>query len=314
MIRHDPLMLRVSRIESLSPTLRRIILKSANGEPLPVAGPGAHLSLTLASPKKVYRNSYSVVSFSGDHYELIVRRVEDSRGGSAFVHENLKEGDLLPSTVPLNLFPIQVGSRKRLLIGGGIGVTPLLSFAKVLQESGDRFEMHQFVREDEKEVFENLVQGVGSKNIHIHTRRPKDGEIQALLEEQPLGTSIYMCGPDGLMAAVDEAAEALGWPENHVHREVFGAAGGKPFKAKLAKSGCELEVGENQSLLEAIEEAGVPINSLCRGGACGECMTSLLEGDPEHRDHFLNKEEKESGKLIMPCVSRAKSAQLVLDI
>lgn len=314
MIRHDPLMLRVSEIEVLSPSLKRILLASADGAPLPVAAPGAHVSLTLEAPDKVFRNSYSVVSVAAGGYELIVRKVAQSRGGSVFVHESLKQGDVLASTVPFNLFPIQAGARKRLLIGGGIGVTPLLSFVQELRRRGERFAMVQFVQEDERTVFQRLIDNVGASGAAIRTGIPGPADIEALLAGQPLGTEIYMCGPAGLMAVVDAAAERLGWPPGHIHREVFGAVGGMPFTAKLGRSGREIEVGEHQSLLEAIEQAGVPIRSLCRGGACGECRTVLVGGEPEHRDHFLSNEEKASGTLIMPCVSRARSAQLVLDI
>jgi ferredoxin len=67
-------------------------------------------------------------------------------------------------------------------------------------------------------------------------------------------------------------------------------------------------------MLEAIEAAGVDTPSLCRGGACGVCILPVREGSPEHRDHFLSDAEREAGCLVMPCVSRSRSATLVLDI
>lgn len=316
MIQHEPLTLRVKRIEGLSPSLKRIELAAADGSALPVASAGAHLTLTLDAPEKTFRNSYSIVSDSmnqRDHYALIVRRVPTSRGGSAYVHEKLAVGDVLSATVPLNLFPLRAGGRKKLLIGGGIGVTPLLSFVGAMRANGDHFELHQFAKPDELPVFAQLFETLGGRDIHLHGDRAAI-DLPALFARQPLGTDIYMCGPDMLMEAVDAAAEIVGWPASHIHRESFGSIGGAPFKARLARSGCEIEVGENQSLLEAIEDADVPIRSLCRGGACGECVTPLLEGEVEHRDLFLSDAEKASGKLIMPCVSRAKSALLVLDL
>jgi ferredoxin-NADP reductase len=316
MIQHEPLLLRVKQIEGLSPGLKRVALEAADGGQLPVASAGAHLTLTLQAPERTFRNSYSIVSDASvqrDHYALIVRRVPTSRGGSAFVHERLAVGDTLTATVPLNLFPLRAGGRKRLLIGGGIGVTPLLSFVGAMRQMGERFELHQFARADEQDVFTHLFETLGSKDIHVHASRDAV-DLADLFARQPLGTDIYMCGPDALMQAVDAAADAVGWPASHIHRESFGAVGGAPFKARLARSNIEIEVGDNQSLLEAIEDAGVSARSLCRGGACGECVTTLLEGEADHHDLFLSDEEKASGTLIMPCVSRAKSALLVLDL
>ncbi|WP_374486852.1 flavin reductase family protein [Zoogloea sp.] len=113
-----------------------------------------------------------------------------------------------------------------------------------------------------------------------------------------------------------ELAAAAGWPASHVHCEHFGSAlaGGEAFRAFLAKSGVEVSVGEDESLLEAIERLGVKAPCLCRGGACGVCVTPLLEGEADHRDHYLSAAEREAGRLILPCVSRARSGRLVLDL
>jgi ferredoxin len=116
------------------------------------------------------------------------------------------------------------------------------------------------------------------------------------------------------MDRVEAAATALGWPAGRVHRETFGATGGDPFMVRLARSGVEIAVGADESMLQALEDAGIPAPSLCRGGACGECLTRVLEGTPEHRDHYLTAEEKASGDYVMPCVSRASGDLLVLDL
>ncbi len=131
----QPLKLRVRIIERLAPTLKRIVLEHADGSLLPTSQPGAHLALLLPGEKRNYRNSYSIVSSSDErsHYELIVRRTADSRGGSAYIHVGLKQGDVLTSAMPNSQFPLQSGARKHLLISGGIGITPLLSFLPALR-------------------------------------------------------------------------------------------------------------------------------------------------------------------------------------
>ncbi|WP_232280963.1 PDR/VanB family oxidoreductase [Novosphingobium nitrogenifigens] len=309
------LLLRVARTELLSPTLKRIVLEAADGGLLPPAAAGAHITLTLpVDPDgKPVRNSYSLVSASGQAYELIVRRAVRSRGGSHYVHDRLGEGAVLEATIPHNLFPLSNVARKHLLIGGGIGITPMLSFLSALRASDARVELHQVAASDEAGVFTALLGPRPGDEIHVHAGRG-GLDLAELLAVQPLGTHVYTCGPAALMDAVVAQAKALGWPASHVHREDFGAAGGEPFVVRLAKSGQDVAVDAEETMLEALERVGAPVRSLCRGGACGECVVSVVEGVPEHRDHYLSDAEKASGLLVMPCMSRACSDVLVLDL
>jgi dimethylamine monooxygenase subunit B len=306
------LRLRVVQLETLSKTLKRVTLEAADGGILPTSAPGAHLSLTLPGKERNYRNSYSITTRPDERarYEIIVRKTADSRGGSVFVHESLRVGDVLTSAMPNSQFPLRNLARKHLLIGGGIGLTPLLSFLPVLRGGDAWLELHQFCIPQEVSVFEGLLMPHAGGDIHVHGQPATD--LAGILGQQPLGTHLYCCGPKGLMDSVRDAALGLGWPQTRLNFESFGMFGGAPFTVKLAKSGREIAVGEHESMLEALENAGVAISSLCRGGACGECLTEVVAGDPEHRDHFLSEQEKTSGRLVMPCVSRSKSSCLTL--
>jgi ferredoxin-NADP reductase len=308
------IVLRVRALEPLSGSLRRVTLEPADGGLLPLALPGAHLPLTLAGGGSTFRNSYSLTSSLDERgrYDIIVRRAERSRGGSAFIHEALAPGDTVHAAAPNSFFPIQTRAKKHLLIAGGIGITPFLSFLPVLRERGARHELHVYARPSELPVFEALLRDAGG-NIHLHPSRGAR-PIRALLAAQPLGTQAYTCGPEAMMAAVHAAAAELGWPAGRVQSENFGAAGGEPFTVRLARSGTEVAVRGDQTMLEALEQAGAPVRSLCRGGACGECLTRVVAGTPEHRDHFLTPEEKASGALVMPCVSRSRTPLLTLDL
>jgi len=309
---------RVREITALAPTLKRFSFEPAHGGAFPTAPAGGHVMLTLRDGSRVMKNAYSLVSPPSERarYDIIVRKVAQSRGGSAFLHGAVKPGDVLEMALPVSLFPIAATARKHLLIAGGIGITPMLSFLPEMKARGARVELHQLAAADEVDVFERLVAPYrGEADIRVIGGGRAAFDLAGLLARQPLGTHVYVCGPHSLMDAVTTTAAALGWPKGKVHKESFGAAGGGlPFKAVLQRSGIEVEVGANQSLLEAIEAAGVAAPCLCRGGACGECATPVIDGEVEHRDDFLSAEEKAAGRLVMTCVSRARGPRLVLDL
>ena len=304
----------VSDIESLSPTLKRFRFEPERCH-FPTAAPGAHILVTLRGPERVWKNAYSLVTppEQRDAYAIIVRRAEESRGGSHFLHDHLRPGDRVEIGAPASLFPIANRARRHVLIGGGIGITPFLSFLPVLRARGAAFELHQYCTDAETEIFGRLLaEAGGAATIHGRTSRRAIAEI---LADQPLGTHVYTCGPERLMAAVEAAALDLGWPSHSIHQESFGGAGGgAPFHVRLARSGRSIAVSETQSLLEALEAAGIEAPCLCRGGACGVCLTGVIDGEVEHRDHVLTEEERAGGRLIATCVSRARSGALVLDL
>jgi ferredoxin-NADP reductase len=310
------LQLRVVAAAAISPSLRHLQLASADGAPLPPTGAGAHVLFNLPGAGRAHRNAYSLVNAPGSRsrYDIIVRRVAASRGGSAAVHERLQVGDALEAQWPANLFAPIRGARRHLMIAGGIGITPFLSY---LQDANVRqigCELHVCCRETEQGVFAPWLPADAPVSFHWDTEGHRL-DIAALLGHQPAGTHLYVCGPSELNASVLNAAAAAGWPDDQVHTEHFGSgSGGDAFEAVLQKSGLSVQVAADESLLEAIERMGVATPCLCRGGACGVCVTTLLEGEAEHRDHFLSQTDQAAGRLIMPCVSRSRGPRLVLDL
>lgn len=315
MITEDKIKLKVGAIEEINPTLKKITFMSLDGEELPLPMPGAHIVLDLPCEKGLRHNAYSLITESDTRhkYEIIVRKSAQSRGGSAYVHEGLKVGDEIMVSVPISLFAPQNRARKHLLIGGGIGITPLLSLMAAMKERGDFYEFHQIVNINEIEDFKQIFGDYYDYRINLHAGS-KSIDFETLLKTQPLGTHIYCCGPEAMIEDLEAAAITNGWPKSSFHSESFGVAGGDPFEVKIAKTGQIIKVGEDESMLEALEAANLDVPCLCRGGACGVCVTKVVDGTPDHKDHYLNETEKEEGTLIMPCVSRAKSSCLTIDI
>ena len=228
------------------------------------------------------------------------------------MHQALQPGHEIAAHPPETLFAPSAIARKHLMLAAGIGITPFLSFLPLLVAQGSAYELHHVARPDELSAFAPLL--APYTGARIHPGRTGLG-LEALLARQPLGTHLYLCGPAPFMEQGLATARRLGWPDGNLHQESFGGArGGAPFQAHLAKSGTTISVGSEESLLEALEQAGVEVPHLCRGGACGLCRTGLVEGEAEHRDFVLTPAERADGKAILPCVSRARTPLITLDL
>lgn len=218
---------------------------------------------------------------------------------------------------PINLFPLDSRARKHLMIAGGIGITPFLAQIAQLSAHGGRFELHYSARSRALGAYMDRLTAAHPAQVHCTFDDEKQViDLKRVLSMQPLGTHLYVCGPKGMITWVLTTAAAMGWPAHALHHEEFLAPGtGLPFTVDLAASGKTITVGTAQSLLEAMEAAGVDAPYLCRGGACGQCETNVLacDGTILHRDHWLTAEDRAAGHKIMPCVSRFEGKTLVID-
>lgn len=312
---------RVAAITQAAAAVKTFRLERLDGAPLPVFSAGAHIVVSMNDGEQLRRNPYSLMSDPDDTsaYEISVLRVANSRGGSAFLHDRLRVGDFLTISQPVNLFPIDHRGRKHILFAGGIGITPFLAMMQQFTRDTVAFELHYGMRSREHGAFgQEMLQRYGSRKIKIYC----DGEnslipVAAIVENQPLGTHLYVCGPSGMIDGVLLTALEAGWPKENLHAERFLAPpAGLPFQVMLEQSDKAITVGEHQSILEAIEAAGCEAPYMCRGGACGQCETLVISGDGEleHNDIYLSDAEKAEGKKIMICVSRFKGQQLVLQL
>ncbi|WNW10572.1 PDR/VanB family oxidoreductase [Pseudomonas sp. DTU_2021_1001937_2_SI_NGA_ILE_001] len=302
---------RVSAARMITPVIRELSLEALNGT-LPSFSAGSHVQLHLPNGR---RNAYSLISDPSDtrHYRIAVRRQAQSRGGSRYVHEQLQAGDRLNISPPANLFALHSTARLHILVAAGIGITPFLAHSAELLRRGEAFELHYAYRAGVSDAYvETLRERLGER-LHVYESSHHRLDLTQLLSHRPLGTHVYACGPQALLEALREQSLALGWPPARLHWEAFTAPQpGEPFRVELVRSGRQLEVAAEQSLLEALEAAGVELPNLCRGGVCGQCRTPYLQGDVQHRDLFLASDERASS--LMPCVSRGCGSPILLDI
>ena len=287
-------------------------LADPNGRRLPEWTPGAHIDLYLPG----HVRQYSLCGNPEDRasYRVAVLREASSRGGSRYVHERLRVGDRVEVGGPRNHFEL-IAADRYLLIAGGIGITPLLAMIGALAQRECEWTLLYGGRSARSMAFRD--------ELAVHDGRvavwPQDDrgllDLDAALGDPRPGTAVYCCGPEGLLEAVEKRCAA--WPPDALHVERFAprpldpALESRPFDLVLARSDRRLTVPGDRSALEVLEDAGVALPNACREGVCGSCQTRVLAGVPDHRDSLTDPSATD---VVMPCVSRASSGELVLDL
>jgi dimethylamine monooxygenase subunit B len=314
------LCVRVVDVAPVAENIKLFRLQSVGGSMLPLFSGGSHIVVSMDHEDRRIRNPYSLTGSTFDRscYEITVLKTVDSRGGSTFMHDRVMPGSVLTISHPINLFPIDHRGRKHILIAGGIGITPLIPMAEQLALRNTPFELHYAMRDAARGAHAERLKAAFGGRVRLYRSSAQERiPVVSLLERQPLGTHVYVCGPQRMIEAVLGSARASGWPNQNMHAERFLAPpGGAPFLVRLARSGITIKVAEHQSVLEAVEATGVEPPYLCRGGACGQCETAVVscDGTLIHNDHYLSTQDRQSGGKIMICVSRLRGRELVVDL
>ncbi len=314
--------LRVRSVTRLTPLVHSLVLESLDQSPLPPIQPGDHINLRLGASLS---RSYSLVGQAGrpSCYEVAVALDAHSRGGSRHVHEKLRVGDELEVTGPRNLFALQPDAAHSVLIAGGIGITPIWSMVQALERLGRawtlvfaaRSRVHAAYLED----IEALARASRTGRLITHFDDQAGGaplDIAAVLAAAPKDAHLYCCGPAPMLDAYERAAS--GWPAGQVHLERFAgvapeqAAATGEFELILARTGRNLTVPADKTILDVLLDEGIDAPYGCMQGVCGMCEVPVLEGTPDHRDMILGEDARQ-GKLII-CCSRSQTPSLTIDL
>ena len=237
------------------------------------------------------------------------------------MHNKVRVGDVLTVGPVRNAFPMATNAAHTVLIGGGIGITPLKSMAHALAAQGASFELHYCARSPKHAAFVDTLRALvppGKLHLHFDEGDPVKGlDIQALLKTPADNTHVYFCGPAGFMKACEAATQH--WNQACVHSEHFKAPEPEPtdladgaFEVHLVRSGATIQVGPDQTIVRAIELTGRRVPTSCLSGLCGACVVNYVDGDVDHRDYILNDEDRATCMTV--CVSRAKGKTLSLDL
>jgi ferredoxin-NADP reductase len=309
----------VRSAETVAPRVKSFVLADPAGAQLPEFTAGSHVDVTL--PNGLVR-SYSLLNDSRerDRYVIAVLREEAGHGGSAWVHESLRPGDVLSVTEPQNRFEIDEGGDHNILIAGGIGITPILSMAERFDELGIDYRLIYCTRSRDETAFCAHIEerhGARATLHHDGGLRERSLDVGALLRVREPGTHVYVCGPPGLIAAVRAAAKE--WPGGTVHFELFGSGRGdapvenRAFDVHLKRRNVTLHVPAERSILDVLSDNGIRIRTVCRDGFCGTCTVKYVGGQVDHRDGVLDDDGRKD--LMQVCVSRALPGDtLVLDL
>ena len=320
----NKLQVRVQQIRYEAVDIVSLLLVDPSGAKLPDYAAGAHIDVHL--PNGLIRQ-FSLCGPPIDKYSYLfgILKENPGTGGSKFIHEKIQVGDLLEISEPKNLFKINSHAERHLLIGGGIGITPILSMSYALEQQKAEYILHCCSRSPEKTAFREELVGVvqhGQLHFHFDGGNPENGlDIKAELRDYVKGTHLYCCGPQGMMNAVRDFSSH--WPVGTVHFEYFTqdalpakefdeTAEDSEFQIRLASDGQVFTVPAHKTIVDVLRENGIFIETSCEDGFCGTCLTRYLEGQPDHRDEVLDDEDHEEYVLI--CCARSKSPELVLDL
>lgn len=305
----------VTAVDVVAQDVVALSLARPDGGSLPDWTPGAHIDLVLGEGL-VRQYSLCGRTEDTDRWRVAVLKTGDSRGGSESVHA-LARGASITVRGPRNHFPV-VASQRYVFIAGGIGITPIMTMIEEVDAAGADWELHYGGRRRGSMAFLDELARYGDRVHLVPEEELGLLDLDAIIGVPRSRTLVYACGPEPLLTAVEQRCAA--WPTGSLHLERFasrassGTAEDKPFDVVLQRSGKTVHVPADRSIFDVVREAGVSVLGSCLEGICGTCETEVLDGELDHRDSVLDPEERESGEVLMICVSRCRSDRLTLDL
>jgi ferredoxin-NADP reductase len=315
---------RLVVVESVTPVADGIVklrLIAPDGRALPRWTPGSHIDVECGSPDRSRQYSLCGDPADANAFEIAVLREPDGRGGSAWIHANVRVGDRLKIRGPRNHFRLDESRGKLVLIAGGIGITPISAMARRAQALGLDYVLHYSGRRRSAMPFIDELAALHGERLHLHVSDEGGrNDLRALLATPNLGTQIYACGPVRMLQALD--ACCAHWPDDALRVEHFESTLGaldptkeQAFEVELKDSGIVVQVPADQTLLHALRAANIDVQSDCEEGLCGSCEVRVLAGEVDHRDVVLIRAERDANQKMMTCCSRACGGQrLVLEL
>jgi ferredoxin-NADP reductase len=316
--RHSLIDVELAAVETVARDTNVYRFRRPDGGRLPPYKPGAHIDIHL--PNGLIRQ-FSLLNpdDNPESYVVGIKLDAASRGGSRYIFDDLRVGHALKISGPRNNFPLVENAEHVVLFAGGIGITPIWCMAQQLNALNRSWELYYSCRSRADMAFLETLEKLGPERVHLHLDDEANGkflDLATAIGKAPAGAHFYCCGPNPMLTAFEAAA--AGRPKSNVHVEYFTpkaeAATSGGFWVELARSKEEYYIPEGKKILEVLYEAGVDVDYSCELGICGECVTRVISGIPEHRDSVLSEEEQAANDKVMICCCGSKSERLVLDM
>ncbi len=304
---------------------------SKDGAPIPFDyRPGQFLTLSVAPAGIPTKRSYTIASTPTwrDRIEITVKR--EAHGlVSRWLHDQLRPGDEVEIESPNGSFTFTGNQAESVvLIGGGVGITPMMSIARYLTDRTWTGQIRLILgfRTPADFIFRDEIAALQARNPNLDVTvtlsragasawAGRHGQIDAALLAEVVsnvGTQLaYICGPTPMMDAVKAALLGLGMPEGKIRMEAFGTEKRDP----TAKRACDTLAGkvlfqaskrtvplaEGATVLDAADQAGIFIDNACRTGTCGACRVKLVTGEVRMPVEDALTDEDRADSYILAC-------------
>jgi cytochrome P450/ferredoxin-NADP reductase len=310
----------VASVTAVAEGIVRLRLVAPDGAPLPRWAPGAHIDVECGRPE--LSRQYSLCGDPADAgaLEIAVLREDEGRGGSTWIHSQVRAGDRLKIRGPRNHFRMDESLSNVILVAGGIGITPVSAMARRARALGMNYELHYSGRSRATMALLEELSDLHGDRLHVYASdEGRRNDLRALLARPRPDTQVYACGPVRMLQALEASCAA--WPENSLRVEHFVSTAGAldpsrehSFEVELKDSGIVVNVAADQTVLAALRAANIDVQSDCEEGLCGSCEVRVLAGKVDHRDVVLTRAEREANVKMMTCCSRARDSRLVLEL
>ncbi len=314
---------RVASVTRVADDIVKLRLAAPDGRPLPRWTPGSHIDVECGTPDLSRQYSLCGDPDEAGVFEIAVLReaeAEGGRGGSAWIHANVKAGDWLKIRGPRNHFRLDESATALIFVAGGIGITPIAAMARRAKDLGIDYALHYSGRSRASMALLDELAALHGSRLNVYARdEGRRNDLQALLASPRPDTKVYACGPVRMLEALEQACAH--WPDDSLRIEHFVSTAGTldpakehAFEVELKDSGIVIPVAADQTFLAALRAANIDIQSDCEEGLCGSCEVRVLDGHVDHRDVVLTKAEREAHNKMMSCCSRAKGGRLVVEL
>ncbi|WP_137154999.1 PDR/VanB family oxidoreductase [Rhizobium sp. FKL33] len=279
--------------------------------------PGSHTNIKVLIRGEAAVRTYTVLPSAPGELRIAVKLHPNSRGGSAYIW-SLAIGDETEMTEPENRFELSWRASRYLLVAGGIGITPIYGMARALAARNQQIRLIYGAKGLTQMAFASELRDLLGDRLETFVQDAGEQfDLAAEFAALPPDGEAYICGPHGLLEAARTIWRESGRSMSRLRFEVFGDSGRfveQAFSVSVPAYDRTVAVRPDQTMLDALIEAGIDMIYDCRRGECGLCAVDVLDASTviDHRDVFFSAHERHDSAKMCACVSRAAGGAITI--